>query len=115
MFIIASILSLLYPLLAYLVLKALSEVPENKAMFARFSFDITPQKIMMRINVREGMNITWDKIEKVTVKEDYFMMHMARFQFLHLPLKIFKTKNDVSLFKLILRRKGFLDKPKDEH
>lgn len=113
MFIIALTLSLLYPLLAYLVLRALSEVPENKAMFSRFSFDITPQNIMMRVNVREGMNVTWDKVKKVTVKDDHFMIHMARFQFLHLPTKIFKNKNDVGLFKLILRRKGFLNKAKD--
>ena len=113
MFTIAITLAILYPLFAYLVLMALSEVPENKAMFSRLSFDISPQNITMRINPREGMNVTWDKIKKVVIKEDYFMMHMERFQFLHIPIKIFKNKNDVGLFKLILRRKGFLDK-KDE-
>jgi len=77
-------------------------------LFERFSYEITSQQILMKINAREGMPLKWDQIKSVQVGEDYYLLFVNRAQLIHLPFKIFNTENERKFLGSILKAKGLV-------
>jgi len=75
-------------------------------LFERFSYEITSQQILMKLNAREGMPMKWDQIKSAKVGKDYFLLVINKAQLVHLPFKIFNSDNERKFVLSILRTKG---------
>jgi hypothetical protein len=60
---IAAIIAVgLYLLFWYIQFYGVTQLEQGKMLFERFSYEITSQQILMKINPREGMPLKWDQI-----------------------------------------------------
>ena len=44
-----------------------TQLEQGKALFEKFSYEITSQQILMKLNPREGMPMKWDQIKRASV------------------------------------------------
>ena len=77
-------------------------------LFERFSYEISSQQILMKINAREGMPMKWDQIKRARVGKDYFVLFINKAQLIYLPFKIFNTENERKFMASILKTKGLV-------
>ena len=85
-----------------------TQLDQGKMLFERFSYEITSQQIVMKINAREGMPLKWDQIKRVQLGKDYFLLFVNKAQLIHLPFRIFNTENERKFLGSILKTKGLL-------
>jgi hypothetical protein len=107
-FSITLILVILYPLFWLIQFVAVTQMEQAKPLFERLAYEIDSRQILIKLNAKEGMQITWDNIKQVKAGKDYFMLILSRAQFIHLPFDIFKSENEVKFMEAILRRKKLL-------
>ena len=106
---IAAVLGLgLYLLFWWIQFFGVTQLEQGRMLFEKFSYEITSQQILMKINPREGMPIKWDQIKRAGVGKDYFVLFMNKVQLIHLPFKIFNTENERKFVYSILRTKGLV-------
>lgn len=105
-FIAAAIGAGLYLLFWWLQFYGVTQLDQGKMLFERYSYEITSQQILMKINPREGMPIKWDQIKSAQVGKDYFLLFINKAQIIHLPFKIFNTVNEKKFVQSILKTKG---------
>ncbi|HBK89811.1 MAG: YcxB family protein [Cyclobacteriaceae bacterium] len=98
----------LFVLFWYIQFYGVTQLDQGKMLFERFSYEITSQQILMKINAREGMPLKWDQIKSVQVGEDYYLLFVNRAQLIHLPFKIFNTDNERKFLGSILKAKGLV-------
>lgn len=84
------------------------QMPQNKVMFEKFTYEITSQQILIKKNATEGMVIKWEMIKEVTKTKDAFVFILSKAQFLHFPFKIFNSENEIKFLEAILQRKNLL-------
>ena len=77
-------------------------------LFEKFSYEISSQQIIMKINPREGMPLKWDQIKSAVIGKDYFVLFVNKAQLIHLPFRIFNTENERKFLSSILRNKGLV-------
>ena len=85
-----------------------TQLDQGKMLFERFSYEITSQQIIMKINAREGMPLKWDQIKQAKLGKDYYLLFVNKAQLIHLPFRIFNTENERKFLVSILRNKGLL-------
>jgi hypothetical protein len=107
-FIAAAIGVALYLLFWYIQFYAVTQLEQGKLLFERFSYEITSQQILMKVNPREGMPLKWDQIKKASIGKDYFLLFVNRAQLIYWPYKIFNTDNERKFVTSILKTKGFV-------
>ena len=100
----------LYILFWYIQFYGVTQLEQGKMLFEKFSYEITSQQIIMKINAREGMPIKWDQISRAETTKDAFVLFVNKAQLIHLPYKIFNTDNERKFLASILRNKGFIKK-----
>ncbi len=105
---IAVVLSALYVLFVYIQFFGLTQMEQGKMLFGKYTYDIDSRQILMMINAKEGMPVTWDKIQQVQKRKDAYILFLSKVQFLYFPFDIFRTENDIKFFEIILQRKNFL-------
>jgi hypothetical protein len=98
----------LYLLFWYVQFYGVTQLEQGKMLFERFSYEITSQQILMKINPREGMPLKWDQIKKAQVGEDHFVLFINKAQLLYWPYKIFNTDNERKFVASILKTKGLV-------
>lgn len=98
----------LYMLFWYIQFYGVTQLDQGKMLFERFSYEITSQQIIMKLNAREGMPMKWDMIKKAIVGKDYFLLIVNKAQIVHLPFRIFNTDNERKFLLSILRTKGLI-------
>lgn len=98
----------LYLLFWWIQFYGVTQLEQGKMLFERFSYEISSQQILMKLNAREGMPMKWDQIKKAKVGKDYFLLMVNKAQVIHLPFKIFNTENERKFLLSILRTKGLL-------
>ncbi len=98
----------LFVLFWYIQFFGVTQLDQGKMLFERFSYEITSQQIMMKLNPREGMPMKWDQIKKAAVGKDYFVLFVNKAQLIHLPFKIFNTENERKFLTSILKNKGLI-------
>jgi hypothetical protein len=85
-----------------------TQLDQSKMLFERFSYEISSQQILMKINAREGMPIKWDQIKSAKVGKDYFLLFVNKAQLIHLPFRIFNSENERKFLNSILKNKGLV-------
>jgi YcxB-like protein len=98
----------LYLLFWWIQFYGVTQLEQGKMLFERFSYEITSQQIVMKINAREGMPMKWDQIKSAQVNKDAFLLFVNKAQLIHLPFKIFNTDNERKFVNSILKTKGLL-------
>jgi hypothetical protein len=96
----------LYLLFWWIQFYGITQLEQGKMLFERFSYEITSQQILMKLNAREGMPMKWDQIKRAKVGKDYFLLVINKAQLVHLPFKIFNTDNERKFVLSILKTKG---------
>ena len=85
-----------------------TQLDQGKMLFERFSYEITSQQIVMKLNAREGMPLKWDQIKRAQVGKDHYLLFVNKAQLIHLPFKIFNTDNERKFLGSILKNKGLV-------
>jgi hypothetical protein len=98
----------LYLLFWYIQFYGVTQLEQGKMLFERFTYEITSQQILMKINPREGMPLKWDQIKKADVGKDYFVLFVNKAQLIYWPFKIFNTDNERKFVASILKTKGLV-------
>jgi hypothetical protein len=98
----------LFVLFWYIQFFGVTQLEQGKMLFERFSYEITSQQILMKLNPREGMPMKWDQIKRATAGKDYFVLFVNKAQLIHLPFKIFNSDNERKFVASILKTKGLL-------
>ncbi|MCU0358989.1 MAG: YcxB family protein [Cyclobacteriaceae bacterium] len=107
--IFAALLGLaLYVLFWWLQFFGVTQLEQGKMLFEKFSYEISSQQILMKLNPREGMPLKWDQIQRAAVGKDYFVLFVNKAQLIYLPFKIFNTENERKFLASILRTKGLV-------
>ncbi len=105
---IALTLTVLYVLFWLIQFVGVTQLPQNKPMFERMSYEFDARLFLMRVNQKQAMQLTWDQIKSARKTKDAFLLIISRAQFIHLPFTIFNSENDRRLTEAILRRKSLL-------
>jgi hypothetical protein len=100
----------LYILFWWIQFYGVTQMEQGKMLFEKFSYEITSQQIIMKINAREGMPIKWDQISRAEARKSDFVLFVNKAQLIHLPYKIFNTDNERKFLSSILRNKGLIKK-----
>ncbi len=111
---IAITLTILYVLFWLIQFVGVTQLPQNKPMFEKMSYEFDARLFLMRINQKQAMQLTWDQIKSARKTKDAFLLIISRAQFIHLPFTIFNSENDRRLTEAILRRKGLLPAAADD-
>jgi hypothetical protein len=98
----------LYLLFWWIQFYGVTQLDQGKMLFEKFSYEISSQQILMKINPREGMPLKWDQIKKAIVEKDAFVLFVNKAQLIYLPFKIFNTENERKFLTSVLRSKGFI-------
>ncbi|WP_020529522.1 YcxB family protein [Flexithrix dorotheae] len=101
-------LIVLYILFWLIQFTGITQMEQNKILFEKLSYEIDSRQILIKLNSKQGMPVTWDKIQKVKQGKDEYLFILSKAQFIHLPYKIFKSDNEVKFIETILKRKNFL-------
>ena len=98
----------LYVLFWLIQFYGVTQLEQGKMLFERFSYEITSQQIVMKINAREGMPLKWDQIKRAQTGKDFYLLFVNKAQLIHLPFKIFSSDNERKFVGSILKTKGLL-------
>jgi len=85
-----------------------TQLAENKIVFERLGYELTSQQIIIQIDTKRGMPIAWEQIKRANQGKDYFLLVINKAHLIHLPYKIFNSKNEVKFVETILKRKGLI-------
>lgn len=107
-FIGAAIGAGLYLLFWWIQFYGVTQLEQGKMLFERFSYEISSQQIVMKLNAREGMPMKWDQIKRAEIRKDSFLLFVNKAQLIHLPFKIFNTDNERKFLTSILKNKGLV-------
>jgi hypothetical protein len=98
----------LYLVFWYVQYYGVTIMPDSKIMFDRYGYEIDSRQVLVKLNQKQGMQISWDKITKAKITKDAFILMLSKAQFFYLPFKIFNTETETKFLEGILRRKGLL-------
>lgn len=98
----------LYLLFWWIQFYGVTQLEQGKMLFEKFSYEISSQHIVMKINPREGMPLKWDQITRAEIGKDSFVLFVNKAQLIHLPFRIFNTDNERKFLTSILKNKGLV-------
>lgn len=98
----------LYLLFWWIQFYGVTQLEQGKMLFEKFSYEISSQQILMKINPREGMPMKWDQIQSAVIGKDFFALFVNKAQIIYLPFKIFNTENERKFVASILKTKGLV-------
>ena len=97
-----------YLLFWWLQFYGVTQLEQGKMLFERYSYEISSQQLVMKLNPREGMPMKWDQFKSAKVGKDYFVLFINKAQMVYLPFKIFNTDNERKFVASILKTKGLV-------
>ena len=98
----------LYLLFWWIQFYGVTQLEQGKMLFERFSYEISSQQILMKINAREGMPMKWDQIKRAKIGKDNFVLFINKAQMIYWPFKIFNSDNERKFVTSILKTKGLV-------
>ncbi|WP_187262262.1 hypothetical protein [Pontibacter beigongshangensis] len=124
----AIVVTILFVLIRSAQVMGVTQMEQSKVLFEKLYYEIDQRQVLMKRNDREGMALTWDMIDRATLKDDAYLLWLKEpgadqlpkgfrgwlartFQvpvFFHLPFRIFNSPNDIKLMESMLRRKNLL-------
>ena len=106
---IGAILGLgLYLLFWWIQFYGVTQLEQGKMLFEKFSYEISSQQILMKVNPREGMPLKWDQIKSAAIGKDHFVLFVNKAQIIYWPFKIFNSENERKFVGSILKSKGLV-------
>jgi hypothetical protein len=96
----------LYVLFWWIQFYGVTQLEQGKMLFEKFSYEISSQQILMKINPREGMPMKWDQIKSVAIGTDHMVLFVNKAQIIYWPFRIFNTENERKFVLSILKSKG---------
>jgi len=102
----ASIALVLYILFWLIQFAGIPQLEQNKVLFEKLGYEIDSRQILVKVNNKQGMPITWDMIKRASVGKKDFVLVVSKAQIIHLPFRIFNNENQVKFVETILKRKG---------
>jgi hypothetical protein len=107
-FISAGVGLLLYFLFWLIQFAGITQMEQGKMLFEKLSYEIDSRQILIKLNPRQGMPVTWDMIKKAEKGKEGFLYFLSKAQVIFLPYKIFKTENEIRFVETIMKRKGLI-------
>jgi hypothetical protein len=107
-YIIAAVALLLYGLFWVIQFVGVTQMEQNKVLFEKLSYEIDSRQILIKLNPKQGMPLTWDKILRAHKTKDAYLLILSKAQFIHLPYKIFNSENELKFLDTILKRKEYI-------
>jgi hypothetical protein len=107
-YIIAGVGLILYALFWIIQFAGVTQLEQNKVLFEKLSYEIDSRQILIKLNAKQGMPLTWDKILKAYKTKDAYLLVLSKAQFIHLPFRIFNSENELKFMDTILRRKEYI-------
>lgn len=108
-FAVGAITALVLYLLFWLIQFAgVTQVEQNKILFEKLSYEIDSRQILVKVNPKQGMPLTWDNVKKAWKTKDAFTLIISKAQLIHLPLKVFNSDNEKRFVESVLKRKGYI-------
>ena len=121
-------LTVLFALFRSAQVTGVVQMEQSKPLFERMNFEMDQKQLLLRVGPEKAMQLTWDMIARARRDADAYLLYLkpgtppeglapwrlwlARTfdvpVFLHLPLRIFNSPNDLKLFEALLRRKNLL-------
>lgn len=98
----------LYILFWFIQFYGVTMMPDSQMMFDKYMFEIDSRQILVKLNTKQGMQITWDKITDVEIRNDAYMLMLSKAQFFYLPFKIFNTETEIKFLESIMKRKELI-------
>jgi YcxB-like protein len=105
----AVILTGLYLLFWYIQFYGITQLPQGKTLFEKYSYEFKNEHILIKKSEKEGMQLPWAQIKSVEMREDSLLLWIGRFQFFYIPFSIFTSDNDRKWLEAVFRRKKLLD------
>jgi len=122
------VLTVLFVLFRSAQVTGVTQMEQSKPLFERMNFEMDNKQLLLRVGPEKAMQLTWDMIGKARRDADAYLLYLkpgtppadtagwrlwlARTfdvpVFLHLPLRVFNSPNDLKLFEALLRRKSLL-------
>ena len=122
------VLTVLFVLFRSAQVTGVTQMEQSKPLFERMNFEMDNKQLLLRVGPEKAMQLTWDMIGKARRNADAYLLYLkpgtppadtagwrlwlARTfdvpVFLHLPLRVFNSPNDLKLFEALLRRKSLL-------
>lgn len=113
-FAVGAIIALILYLLFWLVQFAgVTQVEQNKILFEKLSYEIDSRQVLIKVNPKQGMPLTWENIKKAWKTKDAFTLIISKAQLIHLPHRIFNSDNERRFVESILKRKGYIKETPD--
>lgn len=107
-YISAIILLVLYLLFWLIQFSGVTQLEQFKVLFDKLAYEIDSRQILIKLDARQGMPITWDKIKTAKVNKDGFLFIVTKAQLIYLPFKVFNNQNDIKFVESVMKRKGLL-------
>ncbi|MFZ2906934.1 MAG: hypothetical protein WAZ98_12075 [Cyclobacteriaceae bacterium] len=98
----------LYILFWWIQFYGVTQLEQGRMLFEKFTYEISSQQILMKINPREGMPMKWDQIKAASIGKDFYVLYVNKAQLIYWPFKIFNTDNERKFVASILKSKGFV-------
>jgi len=108
---IALTLSILYVVFWVIQFSAITKLDQYKMLFEKLSYEITSRQIIIKLNAKQGMPVTWDKIQAAKKGKDHFLLELSMAQFIYLPFSLFKGEHEIKFLESILKRKNLIKTP----
>lgn len=105
---IALTLSILYVLFWVVQFTGITKLDQYKMLFEKLSYEITSRQILIKLNTKQGMPVTWDKIQTAKKGKDHFLLELSMAQFIYLPFSIFKGDHEIKFLESVLKRKNLI-------
>ena len=122
------VLTVLFVLFRSAQVTGVTQMEQSKPLFERMNLEMDNKQLLLRVGPEKAMQLTWDMIGKARRDADAYLLYLkpgtppadtagwrlwlARTfdvpVFLHLPLRVFNSPNDLKLFEALLRRKSLL-------
>ena len=107
--IIGALIALVLYILFWLIQFAgVTQLEQNKILFDKLSYEITSQQILIKVNPKQGMPLTWNNIKKAENTNEAYVLYVSKAQLIHLPFRIFNSENERKFMETIMRRKELI-------
>ncbi len=98
----------LYILFWLIQFAGVTQLEQNKILFEKLSYEIDSRQVLIKVNTKQGMPMTWNNIKKASIGKDHFLLIVSKAQLIHLPFRIFNSDNEKKFIETILRRKNYI-------
>lgn len=105
----AVVMVVLYFLFWLIQFAGVTQLPQNKPMFEKMSYELDGRMILMKLNAKQGMQMPWENIKKARKTKDAYLLTISKAQFIHLPFSIFNSEHDIRFAESLLKRKKLID------